>query len=240
MTAETLARYCILAELAPFPGSMARPALRAAERIAHEVAAVRAPEDPAAVAALYSYPVPALSEDGTCSLHDCLVPEPYDLGSVVGPRSPGTTLRLARLGAALRMLNEKAGADWLGIYVRHGFPERAALVKLAYLGKPSRAEFPLTEEFARRSNNAAVGISGRAVVFGSVREHVAAGGAYYACDTAVESEACLPVFAEGSGTVIGVVDAEAFAAEAFRQDRLAVIAAFCALVAGSLLPVEDA
>ena len=32
----------------------------------------------------------------------------------------------------------------------------------AYVGAPSRAEFPLTEEFARTSNNSTVGLSGKA------------------------------------------------------------------------------
>ena len=42
------------------------------------------------------------------------------------------------------------------------------LVKLAYVGRPSRAEFPLTKEFAEKSTNSTVGLTGRATVIASL------------------------------------------------------------------------
>jgi L-methionine (R)-S-oxide reductase len=81
------------------------------------------------------------------------------------------------------------------------------LLKLAYRGLPSRAEFPLTEEFKAFSNNSTVALEGRGRVIGDVLDHVRDGGAYYICDGEVRSEACLPLRA-ADGSVIGIIDAE--------------------------------
>jgi putative methionine-R-sulfoxide reductase with GAF domain len=108
------------------------------------------------------------------------------------------------------------------------------LVKLSYVGRPSRAEFPLTREFAERSTNSTVGLTGRATVIESVRQHVDAGGGFYVCDADVQSEACLPIVGLRR-EVAGIVDAEAKPQAFFGAERLAVIAAL-ALVAGAVLP----
>jgi putative methionine-R-sulfoxide reductase with GAF domain len=185
-------------------------------------------------AALYSYPVPMLTEDGSCSIVDALAPVPYDLGAILG-RSDQTTRRLALLARLVERTRETTGADWVGIYQRRVNPAGApVLVKLSYVGRPSRAEFPLTREFAERSTNATVGLTGRATVIEDVSKHVEAGGGFYVCDDGVQSEACLPILSE-AGEVAGIVDAEAKPKGFFGADRLAVVAAL-ALVTPPLLP----
>ncbi|HLX22766.1 MAG TPA: GAF domain-containing protein, partial [Usitatibacter sp.] len=108
------------------------------------------------------------------------------------------------------------------------------LVKLAYVGRASRAEFPLTPEFAERSTNATVGLTGRATVIEDVSRHVEAGGGFYVCDDGVQSEACVPILDERR-QVIGIVDAEAKPRGFFGAERLAVVAAL-AIAASATLP----
>jgi putative methionine-R-sulfoxide reductase with GAF domain len=102
------------------------------------------------------------------------------------------------------------------------------------VGRPSRAEFPLTREFAERSTNSTVGLTGRATVIEDVSRHVEAGGGFYVCDDGVQSEACVPILDE-SKEVMGIVDVEANPKGFFGADRLAVVAAL-ALVAPPILP----
>ena len=185
--------------------------------------------------ALYRYPVPMLSEDGSCSIVDELAPTPYDLTGALGSRSYATTRKLRLLHQLVERAVWITGADWLGVYqrrTRHDGSE--ALVKLAYRGRPSRAEFPLTAAFARVSTNAQVGVSGRAKVIADVESHTREGGAFYVCDSAVQSEACLPLFLAESRTIAGIVDAEATAQDFFNHERLAVLVAL-ALVAPACL-----
>jgi L-methionine (R)-S-oxide reductase len=186
-------------------------------------------------ASLYSYLVPMLSEDGTCSLANEMAPVPYDLGAILGGRSEQATRRLALLERLVERAQETTGADWVGIYQRR--PNSAGvpvLVKLAYVGRPSRAEFPLTREFAQRSTNSTVGLTGHATIIDDVGKHVEAGGGFYVCDDGVQSEACLPILGP-TRAVLGIVDAEAKPKAFFGVDRTGVIAAL-ALVASALLP----
>ncbi|HUJ00808.1 MAG TPA: GAF domain-containing protein, partial [Usitatibacter sp.] len=186
-------------------------------------------------ASLYSYPVPMLTEDGSCSIVDELAPVPYDLGAILGGRTDQTTRRLALLERLVERTRETTGADWVGVYQRrNNSAGKPVLVKLAYVGRPSRAEFPLTREFAERSTNAAVGLTGRATVIEDVAKHVEAGGGFYVCDDGVQSEACLPILSE-AGEVAGIVDAEAKPRGFFGAERLALVAAL-ALVAPAVLP----
>ena len=186
-------------------------------------------------ATLYTYAVPMLSEDGTCSLVNEMAPVPYDLAGILGGRSEQTTRRLALLERLVERVQETTGADWIGVYQRRanasGVP---VLVKLAYVGRPSRAEFPLTREFAERSTNATVGLTGHATVIDDVGKHVEAGGGFYVCDTGVQSEACVPILGT-SREVLGIVDAEAKPKGFFGIERLAVIAAL-AIVSAPILP----
>jgi L-methionine (R)-S-oxide reductase len=183
---------------------------------------------------LYSYPVPMLTEDGTCSIVDQLAPVPYDLAAILGGRSEQATRRLALLERLVERAQETTGADWVGVYQRRanaaGVP---VLVKLSYVGRASRAEFPLTREFAEKSTNSTVGLTGRATVIDDVGKHVEAGGGFYVCDDGIQSEACVPII-DGQ-EVSGIVDAEAKARGFFGADRLAVMAAL-AIVAQAVLP----
>ena len=184
---------------------------------------------------LYSYRVPMLTEDGTCSIVNEMAPVPYDLGAILGGRSEQTTRRLALLERLVERVQETTGADWVGIYQRRvnsaGVP---VLVKVSYVGRPSRAEFPLTHEFAEKSTNSTVGLTGRATVIEDVSRHVEAGGGFYVCDDGVQSEACVPILDEAR-EVAGIVDVEAKPKGFFGADRLTVIAAL-ALVAPAVLP----
>lgn len=175
-------------------------------------------------AALYRYPVPALSEDGSCSLFDALAPEPYALDAALGGRSPANTRKLWLLNELIATVHGQVGADWLGVYQRCERPDGPALVKLAYRGLPSRAEFPLTAAFAAKSNNSQVGLSGKGLVIHDVAQHAAAGGSYYVCDPKVKSEVCLPII-DDEGTLLGIIDAEADAAGFFTDTRLVVLTA---------------
>ena len=115
---------------------------------------------------LYSYTVPMLTEDGSCSIVDQLAPVPYDLSAILGGRSEQTTRRLALLERLVERAQETTAADWVGIYQRRTNPEGLqVLVKVSYVGRPSRAEFPLTRAFAQRSTNSTVGLTGRSTCF---------------------------------------------------------------------------
>ncbi|MBI2380585.1 MAG: hypothetical protein HYV16_07510 [Gammaproteobacteria bacterium] len=177
-------------------------------------------------AALYTYRVPQLSEDGACSLVEELAAEPYDLATALGGRSRAATRKLWLLNQLIGEVHERLGADWLGAYQRLELPSGPALVKLAYRGLESRAEFPLTESFAEKSNNSRVALSGRGAVIADVHAHAQAGGSYYVCDPKVSSEVCLPVYGEMS-EVIGIIDAEDDAQGFFDGTRQALAAALC-------------
>jgi len=184
---------------------------------------------------LYTYQVPMLTEDGTCSIVDQLAPVPYDLTAILGGRSEQTTRRLALLERLVERAQETTGAEWVGIYrKRENAAGEPVLVKVSYVGRPSRAEFPLTREFAEKSTNSTVGLTGRATVIDDVSKHVEAGGGFYVCDDGVQSEACVPIL-DDSREVAGIVDAEANAKGFFGAERLAVVAAL-ALVASAVMP----
>jgi putative methionine-R-sulfoxide reductase with GAF domain len=175
------------------------------------------PADQAALLELYTYRVPLLSPDGACSLTDELAPEPFDLrDAALAQLAPAAlaahpeTVRLLRLQSLVGALHEVTGADWSGIYrrVSTGAGEPPALRKEAYRGRPSRALFPLTAEFAAHSNNSTAALQRRAVVVEDVEAHVAAGKPYYECDAEVRSELCIPVVE--SGVTRGLIDLESF------------------------------
>lgn len=186
-------------------------------------------------ASLYTYPVPLLTADGTCSVVDEMAPVPYDLTAILGGRSDQTTRRLALLERLVERVQETTGADWVGVYQKRMTPAGAwVLAKVAYVGRPSRAEFPLTHEFAERSTNSTVGLTGRATVIDDVGKHVESGGGFYVCDQGVQSEACVPIL-DDAHEVVGIVDAEAKPRGFFGGERLVVLAAL-ALVAPAVLP----
>ncbi|HEY9100810.1 hypothetical protein [Chitinimonas sp.] len=183
---------------------------------------------------LYRYKVPELGENGACSLPDQLQAEPYDLAPTLGGETVETSHRLAVLKRLIDQIVVESGCGWLGVYQARKVADGRALVKLAYAGKPSRAEFPLTEAFAEYSNNSAVGLSGRGRIIDNVDSYVAEGGAYYTCDAEVQSEACLPLYAE-DGRLVGIIDAEDARRDFFRGEVLARLLALC-LLAPNWLP----
>ncbi len=228
---ERVADYLRIAGLESLAGRVAdveRAVLDLVEAMGEKVAI----GDPAS---LYTYSVPMLTEDGTCSIVDELAPVPYDLTAILGGKSEQTTRRLSLLERLVERAQETTGAEWVGIYQRRTNSAGVeVLVKLAYVGRPSRAEFPLTREFAERSTNATVGLTGRATVIEDVSKHVEAGGGFYVCDDGVQSEACVPILDERR-QVIGIVDAEAKPRGFFGADRLSVVAAL-AIAASATLP----
>jgi L-methionine (R)-S-oxide reductase len=184
---------------------------------------------------LYSYSVPMLSDDGSCSLIEELSPTPYDLSAILGGRSEASTRKLLLLNQVVEHVTQMSGADWLGVYQsRTNSSGAPVLVKLAYRGRASRAEFPLNTEFAKGSTNSTVGLEGSARVIDDVAAYTAEGGGFYVCDDKVQSEACIPLFDE-AGKIIGIIDAEAEPKDFFNAERMATLVAL-ALVVPALLP----
>jgi len=190
--------------------------------------------DPDIVEDCYVYPVPELGPDGACGVG--LADEPYNLAPICGLeyeperlRDHPNTARLVALDETVRRLAEETNPDWLGVYRRATNSDgEEVLAKEAYVGEPSRAEFPLTESFAERSNNATVGLTGEAVLVDDVAEY---DGPYYECDESVRSEFCCPILV--GDDVVGIVDAEAHEPEHFTAERVLAIAGTCAALADS-------
>lgn len=191
----------------------------------------------AAVAAptvTWSYQVPELGEGGACSLFGQLAEQPYDLAATLG-QSEATAKALSQLTAVVQNYQQSNDSDWFGIYQKRQNPEgETVLMKLAYFGAASRAEFPLTAEFAQISNNSTVGLTGKAKVINDVTAYLTAGGEYYTCDPKVLSEACLPLL-NSKGELAGIIDAEAFKRQAYHTEALVRLVAIC-LVLPDLLP----
>ena len=202
-------------------------------RALDEAKSASVPSTPTSLARLYEFKVPKLSPDGSCSVLDELEEKPYDLAARLGGRSLASTTRLMTLDMLVAHCQRALHAGWVGFYQARETPSGAALVKLAYRGAPSRAEFPLTPEFAIKSNNSTVAMSGRANVINDVQAYRASGGAYYECDPTVKAEACLPIISESG--VVGLIDVEHTVAQWFSEQRLALLVAL-ALELPTLLP----
>lgn len=198
-----------------------------------EARARSVPATPRAMNGLYQYQVPKLAADGSCSLVAELEAAPYDLSGVLGGRTAINTMALLTLDSLVDLVKTQLDVAWLGVYQARPSPAGPVLVKLCSRGLPSRAEYPLTQDFAGRSNNVAVALSGKARVVEDVAAHVAAGGAYYKCDPKVQAEACLPIVR--GGRVLGVVDAEHTKAGYFIERRLSWLLAL-ALDSPGVLP----
>ncbi|MDF0607115.1 hypothetical protein HZU77_015945 [Neisseriaceae bacterium TC5R-5] len=200
-------------------------------------------DKPALSSAVFRYPVPILNDDGSCSLSGELADAPYDLAPLWAGETPEALALLTNLHALLHSVNNQIAVSWLGIYRKVGKGKEAKLVKLAYQGLPSRAEFPLTEAFAEHSNNSRVGLTGWAVLVDDVAQWQAAGGGYYTCDPKIQSEVCLPILAEDDN-VLGVVDAESVETAYFSPQRQVWLAALAIVLAQLFAepsePVEEA
>jgi len=171
----------------------------------------------------WQYQVPELGEGGSCSLFDQLAADPYDLTLTLGGQTAANTQMLSQLQSIVDFYQLHSSSQWFGIYQnRLNQQGETVLVKLAYFGAASRAEFPLTAEFAAMSNNSTVGMTGKARIINDVSAYLTAGGEYYTCDPKVQSEACLPLLGT-DGSVIGIIDSEAFAKNVFVGKELALL-----------------
>lgn len=185
----------------------------------------------------WQYQVPELGEGGSCSLFDQLSSTPYDLAARLGGPTAGNLQLLQQVTALVKFYQQHSGSQWFGVYQKidqktdqkidqtdTGLDGNTVLVKLAYFGAASRAEFPLTPEFAAISNNSTVGISGKGRIINNVSAYLATGGEYYTCDPKVQAEACLPILA-ADGRVLGIIDSEAFTQNIFTGAELALLVA---------------
>ena len=87
----------------------------------------------------------------------------------------------------------------------HSYP---ALIKLAYVGEPSRAVFPLTSDFEKLSGNTRTALQSRVHV---IHDTQARSGdtPYYECSGRVRSECCVPILSR-DGKCVGIIDAESW------------------------------
>lgn len=173
----------------------------------------------------WQFRVPELGEGGSCSLFGTLSDEPYDLRPILGGQTDTNQQLLAKVTAIVQFYQANSASHWFGVYQRRLNPAgETVLVKLAYFGAESRAEFPLTAEFAAISNNSTVGLSGQGRIINDVAAYLAQGGEYYTCDPKVQAEACLPLLGNDDA-VVGIIDSEAFAQNLFQGKELALLIA---------------
>lgn len=187
------------------------------------------------ILSLFEYRVPTLSLDGTCSNVHQLAKRPFNLATDAynipfnadSLRSHPATLRLHRLHHIVDHIYEVTKADWIGIYRCVNADGVVSLMKESYRGEPSRAIFPLTEEFAAKSTNSWVGITGgyRVIENTNAREE---GVAYYECSGQVQSELCVPILSRESVQgndlvcrVMGIIDLESWNVKHFSDEMIA-------------------
>jgi putative methionine-R-sulfoxide reductase with GAF domain len=180
---------------------------------------------------LYKYKVPQISKDGTCIINDKNLTT-FNLAERLGLKFDVSKLKkhpvtqsLWRLFSILSDLHTDTLPDWIGVYKKHTHNKtgQEVLLKLSYFGNPSRAEFPLTEEFAKISNNSFVGINGQAVLINNLENFE---GPYYECDNNVQSEFCCPIL-NREGEIIGIIDTESFQKDFFNQEKILQISKVC-------------
>lgn len=229
--------YLALAGLSPADWPLLHQAGFAAEVQAQQDALAQAlrPEALADLTLQWQYRVPELGEGGSCSLFGQLADAPQDLARVLGGTGEANTRLLQPVTAVVRHYQAHSRSHWFGVYQRRLHEGQApVLLKLAYYGAESRAEFPLTPEFALGSNNSAVGLSGQGRIINDVPAYVAQGGEYYTCDPKVMAEACLPVFGP-QGELVGIIDSEAFERGFFLGTELALLLAVVCTLSNGLL-----
>jgi len=154
-------------------------------------------------------------------------------GSLAG--HPRAAALLRRLAAVVARLQAKVGCEWLGLYqARPAAGGGWALIKLAYVGSASRADFPLTEAFAKKSSNSTVGMQNSARIIADTRPPAAAEGGggggegpYYECDAKVRSELCLPITSADGGRLLGIIDCEAWSPAFFTEARTLDVLQVC-------------
>ena len=196
-----------------------------------------------------SYQVPLLGEGGTCSLFGELDETPFDLASELQAHELDV---LEQVQAVVDWVHANTNVDWFGVYLaRDNKSLERVLTKLAYFGVPSRAEFPLNEDFSKISNNVTVALTGHHKVINDVSEYRASGGEYYTCDPKVQSELCWPIFSQHNNClqpfknnnlvetspnqkIVGIIDAECFATHSFDEQTQQKFVAVCAKLSSLL------
>jgi len=133
------------------------------------------------------------------------------------------TLRLWRLNKVVALMKERLGIDWVGIYRRVAVDSGEALVKEAYRGEPSRALFPLNEDYAKKSNNSWVGLNKTCKIIQDVTNYE---GPYYECSKKVQSEFCAPIVT-AQGELLGIIDAESWSRGFFARHTILEIFKVC-------------
>lgn len=191
---------------------------------------------------VFTYTVPIITEpqdSEVCSkLKD---PIPFNLATrVLGLeynldhlKTHSETQRILKLQEIIRIIQSQISCDWIGIYRLVNnlqFDDKTkydrVLIKEAYFGSFSRADFPVTEEFSKRSTNSLVALKGKAKLIQDVHSH---DGPYYQCDVRVQSELCVPIF--HNDNVIGIIDAEAHSPQFFsKDDRIYKLVATCKIL----------
>lgn len=198
---------------------------------------------------LFTFRVPIMDPDGCSRVDGTLAQDPYDLRKVLfsaeaqsvnGFFKQPQTRQVFVLDALVDRVINDVGVNWLGFYQKRKMRSGDdTLVKLAYRGAESRAEFPLTREFARKSNNSTVGITGTGIIINDIERYLwEEGGPYYQCDSRVHSEACLPVFAASSDEVIGIIDAESHERNKFSEREMTMLFGTCIALEEILAPVS--
>lgn len=172
---------------------------------------------------LYVYQAPKFIGNA-CSLDNGT--EPYDLIKVLKGKNEQHTRYLAFLNAAVHQVFDNTKVGWIGIYKKFGLEAGNTLVKMAYRGLESRAEFPLyLPDF--QSNNKEVGLTGQVILINDIESYLQEGGEYYECDISVKSELCLPIFNQDGTEIIGIVDAEDHQKYFFYHQKSLEIIALC-------------
>ena len=183
------------------------------------------------------YQVPMLGEGGTCSLFGELDETPFNLAAELAEHELAV---LKDIQSVVDWVHANTCVDWFGVYLaRHNKNNEQVLTKISYFGKPSRAEFPLSEEFSTLSNNVTVALTGQDRIINNVVEYRQNGGEYYTCDPKVQAELCLPIFAlqhdENKNTlftgeeqkIVGIIDAECFETDCFDGQQKEIFKAVC-------------
>ncbi|MBK9038095.1 MAG: hypothetical protein IPL83_02855 [Bdellovibrionales bacterium] len=187
----------------------------------------------------HEYRVPEISGDSSCSWN--MLPHPFDLKWVFHFNEK-SQLRLNRLYSGLHWLQGKCQLDWLGIYQEQANllipsylndfygndPSVPFLVKICYLGAPSRAIFPLNDDYARRSNNCSTYMNRHHALIQDLDQALSQALTYYECDSRVKSELCLPLTSQGS--LVGVLDMESFTRDFFVTERVLPCLALAELI----------
>lgn len=175
------------------------------------------------------YRVPRITDSNECSFG--MVQNPFELKWAVD-LGEKNQLRLRRLFTALSWLHERTQLDWVGLYqkveaveipsyIDDFYGQEAGvnhLTKLCYVGAPSRALFPLSQEFASGSNNSRCYLEQQALVIQNIDHAKQQGQPYYECDPKVRSEISIPL--SWQGLDVGLFDGEAFSQDFFTQENI--------------------